>query len=138
MNVQHTYRIKHKGVESTPHSLADLRQMWQTGQIDHSTEFKRGDSTVWLEANDLWTELQLDNLPSAANADTAGLAAHPSSTKPGATGNLKPIAPTHVRVTSVRIPFKEVLVLVLKFYLATLLLSLAAVTAWFALARYMP
>jgi len=138
MTIQHTYRIKHKGVESTPHSLADLRQMWQTGQIDHSTEFKRGDSPVWLEANDLWTELQLDNPQSAANPNTAGLAAHPAAKKPGATGNLTHIAPTHVRVTSVRVPFKEVLVLVLKFYLATLLLALALTAAWLALARYMP
>jgi hypothetical protein len=138
MAVQHTYRIRHKGVESTPYSLADLRQMWRAGQIDSSTEFKRGSSSVWLDVNDLRVELQLDDPASAASSNSSGLVGQASPKKPGGTGQLVVTSPVHVRVTSIRIPFNEVLVLVLKFCLAALLLALAATAAWLALARYLP
>lgn len=138
MAAHHTYRIRHKGVESTPHSLADLRQMWRTGQIDSSTEFKRGDSPVWLEANDLWAELHLDQAGEDPSPGAGSLSPPSSLNKPGARHAVAPTAATPVRITSLRIPFKDILVLVLKFYAASLLLALAAAAAWLLLSRYIP
>jgi len=43
---------------------------------------------------------------------------------------LTPVAPQSVRLTSVRVPFREILVLVLKFYLAVLLVGLAGAAFW--------
>lgn len=135
MKVQHTYRIRHNGVESTPHSLAELRQMWQSGQIDNTTEFKRGDSPVWLDANDLWAELQL---PSGVQTANHASAIQPGALRPGAVNNLAPSAPAHVRIVSARLPFREVFVLVFKFYAAAILLALLAAAAWLALGRFLP
>lgn len=137
MEVQHTYRIRHKGVESTPHSLADLRQMWRTGQIDRTTEFRRGDSQVWLEANDLWAELHLET-PSASSSTAGALVAPSSLNKPGGRNVIAPTAATPVRITSLRIPFKDILLLVLKFYAAIALVALAGAVAWLVLMRYLP
>jgi len=135
MEVQHTYRIRHKGIESTPHSLADLRQMWRSGQIDSSTEFKRGDSPVWLDANDLWAELHLDQPAPGGITSDVSLSAQPRPLKPGGPGQLVLGNATAVRLTSVKIPFREVFVLVLKFYLAAILLAALATAAWILVMR---
>ena len=136
MALQHTYRVRHKGIESTPHSLADLRQMWKAGQIDSSTQFKRGDSPVWLDASDLWAELNFE-MPAAA-AGTAGANLPPGPLRPGASGNLVPVAPIAVRVTSVRIPFQEIVALLLKIALALLFLAAVGAALWMLLARLLP
>lgn len=135
MSIQHTYRIRHKGIESTPYSLADLRQMWKTGKIDHTTAFRRGDSEVWLEANDLWAEL---NLGGSGPPEKAVTSLQPTgATKPGIPGGeLVPLAPTSVRVVSIRIPFHEVFVLVAKFFLSALLVALGGAIAWAAIAHF--
>lgn len=132
METRHTYRIKHKGIESTPHTISDLRQMWQDRQIDHSTEFRRGDSKVWLEANDLLPELErADQLPSPVKIPNEQAKIYP------AIHDGIPVVPHSVRVTSLKIPFREVFVLVLKFYLAALLLAALATAAWVLIVRYL-
>lgn len=136
MDVQHTYRIRHKGVESTPHSLAELRQMWRASQIDSSTEFKRGDSPVWLDANDLLTELQLERHENGTGATGQTATFQSLTARPGAARELAQTAPSPVRLVSARIPFREVFILVLKFYAASLLLALILAAAWLALERY--
>ncbi|MEX1111113.1 MAG: GYF domain-containing protein [Chthoniobacterales bacterium] len=126
MHVQHTYRIRHRGIESTPFTLRDLRQMWQAGQIDASTEFRRGDSEVWLDANDLLPELEFSGDDSGKTTATPD----PATLRGPEFSRLTPIAPQSVRLTSVRVPFREILVLVLKFYLAALLIALAIAALW--------
>jgi hypothetical protein len=138
MDIQHTYRIRHKGVESTPHSLADLRQMWRTGKIDSTTEFRRGDSSVWLDANDLWVELHLDDTAPRAKALSDVISLQPNSTRPGATREIAPTAPIPVRLVSARLPFREVFVLVFKFYAAAIILALLVAAGWLFLGRYLP
>jgi hypothetical protein len=129
MHVQHTYRIKHRGIESTPYTLRDLRHMWKSGQIDASTEFKRGDSEVWLDANDLMPELEFSGEQPGKITEKPD-----SSTLHGLEfSRLTPVAPQSVRLTSVRLPFREVLVVVLKFYLASLLVALAGAALWILL-----
>ena len=126
MHVQHTYRIRHRGIESTPFTLRDLRQMWQAGQIDASTEFKRGDTEVWLDADDLRPELEF-------SGETPGKITEkpdPATMHGLEFSRLTPVAPQSVRLTSVRVPFREILVLVLKFYLAVLLVGLAGAAFW--------
>jgi hypothetical protein len=132
MGVRHTYRIKHKGVESTPYTIGDLRQMWQAGQIDASTEFRRGDSTVWLEADDLLSELEhVEERPDNVKASDDQPKIYP------ALRNGVPVAPHSVRVTSLKLPFREVFVLVFKFYLAAILLAALATTAWLLVLRFL-
>lgn len=134
MNVQHTYRIRHRGVESTPYTIGDLRQMWKAGQIDATTEFRRGDSGVWLDANDLRPELEFEDAPpvrlaiAAEPAKAAGLNFH----------GLTPVSPQSVRLTSVRIPFREIFVVVLKICVALVIVALLAATGWMALVRFLP
>ncbi len=126
MHTQHTYRIKHRGIESTPFTLRDLRQMWQAGQIDASTEFKRGDTEVWLDADDLRPELEF-------SGETPGKITEkpdPATMHGLEFSRLTPVAPQSVRLTSVRVPFREILVLVLKFYLAVLFVGLAGAALW--------
>ena len=126
MQVQHTYRIRHRGIESTPYTLRDLRQMWQAGQIDASTEFRRGDSEIWLDSGDLLPELEFRGEASAEiteKPDPAVLHGLDFS-------RLTPVAPQSVRLTSVRVPFREILVLVLKFYLAALLVAVTMAAIW--------
>lgn len=131
MNVQHTYRIRHRGIESTPHTITDLRQMWKAGQIDATTEFRRGDSPVWLDANDLLSELEFDATPAPASK------AYPSTetTTAGLQASINAASKT-VRVTSVRIPFGEVFVLVFKFYAAAILLATLVAVVWLAIVRF--
>ena len=126
MHVQHTYRIRHRGIESTPYTLRDLRQMWQAGQIDASTEFKRGDSEVWLDANDLRPELEFSGEAPGKITEKPD----PATLHGLEFSRLTPVAPQSVRLTSVRVPFREILVLVLKFYLAVLLVGLAGAALW--------
>jgi len=130
MEIQHTYRISHRGIESTPFSITDLRQMWQAGQIDATTKFKRGNSNVWLDASDLRPELER-----ASQIDTPGKSP-PGQPRIYPTLRDGTAAPHIVRVTSVKIPFKEVIVLVVKFYLAALLLAAAGATGWILVLRY--
>lgn len=137
MKVQHTYRIRHNGVESTPHSLAELRQMWKAGAIDSTTEFKRSDSAVWLDANDLWAELHLDEAQPAAkvSAGTASLQIGPA--RPGAAREIAPTAPVPVRVVSLRLPFREVFALVTKVFAAAILLAILAAAVWMTAGRFL-
>jgi len=126
-DVQHTYRIRHQGIESTPFTIGDLRHMWQHGQIDNTTQFKRGDSQVWLDADDL--RLELEYQPSFApdpGGRTPDRLAHVTAQR------MEPLrSSASLRVTSVRIPFREVFVLVVKFYAAALLIAgaIAAIAA---------
>lgn len=129
MQVQHTYRIRHRGIESTPHTLRDLRQMWKSGQIDASTEFKRGDSEVWLDADDLMPELEFNATHDGQLTERPGAAV----LRGASSSHLAPLAPQSVRLTSIRVPFREILVLVLKFYLAVLLIALVGATLWLLL-----
>lgn len=129
MHVQHTYRIRHRGIESTPYTLRDLRQMWQAGQIDAGTEFKRGDSEVWLEANDLLPELEFSGEEAGKITETS----EPATLRGLELSRLIPTAPQSVRLTSVRVPFREILVLVLKFYLAASLVALTIAALWLLL-----
>lgn len=132
MQVQHTYRIRHRGIESTPHTLRDLRQMWKSGQIDASTEFKRGDSEVWLDADDLMPELEFNAAHDGPITETPAAAILRGAPSP----HLAPLAPQSVRLTSVRVPFREILVLVLKFYLAVLLIAVVAAALWVLVAYF--
>lgn len=137
MEIQHTYRIRHKALESSPHSLADLRQMWKAGAIDSSTEFKRADSDVWLDANDLWAELHLDE-PRLTGKQLAGAPLlQAGSTRPGASREVIPTAPAPVRIVSVRLPFREVFALVVKFFAAAVLLAVLGTAAWLAAVRFL-
>ena len=132
MEVQHTYRIRHKGIESTPFTISDLRHMWKAGQIDATTEFRRGDSPVWLDANDLRMELErADEQPAPAEGAKDQLRIYP------ALRDGVPVAPGSVRVTSLKLPFREVFVLVFKFYLAAILLAALATVAWILVARFL-
>jgi hypothetical protein len=132
MEVQHTYRIRHKGIESTPFTISDLRHMWKASQIDATTEFRRGDSPVWLDANDLRMELErADEQPAPAEGAKDQLRIYP------ALRDGVPVAPGCVRVTSVKVPFREVFVLVFKFYLAAILLAALATTAWLLALRFL-
>lgn len=138
MEIQHTYRIRHKDLESSPHSLADLRQMWKAGAIDTTTEFKRADSNVWLDANDLWAELHLEE-PRLTGKQLAGAPLLQAGTmRPGASREIVPTAPVPVRVVSVRLPFREVFALVTKFVTAAVLLAVLSAAAWLAAVRFLP
>lgn len=128
-NFQHTYRIRHRGIESTPHTLRDLRQMWRSGQIDASTEFRRGDSEVWLDANDLLPELEF-SVGDAPEKITAPPPPVRGLDYPGMTA----IAPHSIRLTSIRVPFREILIVVLKIYAAVFLIAAAAAVLWLLLA----
>jgi len=131
METQHTYRISHRGIESTPFSIMDLRQMWQAGQIDATTKFKRGNSTVWLDASDLMSELEYPPSPKQKDADEiTAKASHLSSSLTG-TSKIS----SSVRVTSVRVPFRDVLVLTLKFYAAAMVIAACAAVLWIILLR---
>jgi hypothetical protein len=135
METQHTYRISHRGIESTPFSITDLRQMWQAGQIDATTKFKRGNSTVWLDASDLMSELKY--LPPAKQRDTEELttkASHLSSSS--LAGPLR--TSSSVKVTSLRVPFRDVLVLTLKFYAAAMIIAAGAAVLGIILLRLFP
>lgn len=138
MDISHTYRMRHKGLESSPHSLADLRQMWKAGAIDSTTEFKRADSTVWLDANDLWAELHLDDPRFTGKQSSGAPSLHIGPTRPAASREIVPTAPVHVRVVSIRLPFREVLELTVKFFAAAVLLAVLGATAWLAAARFLP
>lgn len=129
MKTQHTYRIRHRGIESTPYTLRDLRQMWKSGQIDASTEFRRGDSEVWLEANDLLPELEF-----SAEETSDKITAPPPAVHGLDFPGLTAIAPHSVRLTSIRVPFREILVVVLKIYAAVFLIAAAAAVLWLLLA----
>jgi hypothetical protein len=131
MKARHTYRIKHRGIESTPYSLRDLRQMWKSGQIDASTEFRRGDSEVWLEANDLLPELEF-----SAEDTSETITAPPPSVHGLDFSGMTAIAPHSVRLSSIRVPFREILVVVLKIYAAVFLIA-AALTALWVLLGYL-
>ncbi len=132
MDVQPTFRIRHKGVESTPFTIQDLRQMWKSGHIDTTTEFKRGDATQWLRAEDLRSELETPEPAAPASSPAAA----PTKSTPFSYADLKAIAPHSVRLVSVRIPFKEILVLLLKFYLAALVLAGAFTLLGWLLLRF--
>ena len=132
MKTQHTYRIKHRGIESTPYSLRDLRQMWKSGQIDASTEFRRGDSKVWLEANDLLPELEF------SSEDTSEKITAPPPPVHGLDfAGLTSIAPHSVRLSSIRVPFREILVVVLKIYAAVFLTAAALTVLWVLLGYFL-
>ncbi len=131
MQVQHTYRIRHRGIESTPYTLRDLRQMWKAGQIDASTEFRRGDSEVWQDADDLLPELEFRSEESGKITERPD----PATLHSLEFSRLTPVAPQSVRLTSVRVPFREILVLVLKFCLAALLVAGAGAALWILLLR---
>jgi hypothetical protein len=132
MNVQDTYRIRHRGIESTPHSISELRHLWKAGQIDSSTEFRRGDSKVWLDASNLLPELERNtNSPDPGAPPPVHPKVYP------ALGDGLPVMPQSVRVNSLKIPFGEVFVLVLKFYLAALVIAALATAAWVLLARFL-
>lgn len=130
MKTQHTYRIRHRGIESTPYTLRDLRQMWKSGQIDASTEFRRGDSEVWLEANDLLPELEFSAEDTSEKITAPPPAVH-GLNFPG----LSAIAPHSARLTSIRVPFREILVVVLKIYAAILLIGALSTAVWILLLR---
>jgi hypothetical protein len=138
MEIQHTYRIRHKGLESSPHSVADLRQMLKAGAIDSTTEFKRADSTVWLDANDLWAELHLDEPQFAGKQSSGAPSLHIGSTRPGASREIVPTAPVPVRVVSVRLPFREVFALTFKFFAAAVLVAVLGAAAWLVAGRSLP
>jgi hypothetical protein len=131
MKVQNTYRIRHRDIESTPHTISDLRQMWKAGQIDATTEFRRGDSAVWLDANDLLPELEFNEAAALAPAPGSAMTAtgSPISRNPAPAGS------GSLRITSVRVPFREIFVLVFKIYAAAVVLATLAAAAWVLILR---
>jgi len=137
MILQKTYRIKNKGIESTPHTIEDLRHMWNSGQIDSGTEFQLAGSATWLQAADLLAELE--HVPTKQTAP-ASSRSQPAEGKLSTSLEFRGLNATSlgsVRVTSIKIPFREVLVLVLKFYVAALVLAGAATLLWLALTRFL-
>jgi len=108
--------------------------MWQAGQIDATTKFKRGNSTVWLDASDLLSELEY--LPSPKPSDADEITAKASHLSSALTGTSK--TSSSVRVTSVRVPFRDVLVLMLKFYAAAMVIAACAAVLWIILLRLLP
>jgi hypothetical protein len=81
---------------------------------------------VWLDANDLRPELEFSGeVPGKITEEP-----DPATRHGPEFSRLTPATPQSVRLTSVRVPFREILVLVLKFYLAVLLVGLAGAAFW--------
>jgi hypothetical protein len=112
--------------------------MWKAGAIDSTTEFKRADSTVWLDANDLWAELQLDDPRFTGKQSSGAASLHIGPTRPGASHEIVPTAPVPVRVVSVRLPFHEIFALTVKFFSAAVLLAVLGAAAWLVAGRFLP
>ena len=96
-----TYTIWQDERESGPYTCGALREIWAAGEIGAGTMFRPNGAQDWVAAADMEEEL-------------CAVAAPPAM----------PSWPEHVKVSGVRVPFGDVLVLVFKIFVALLIVSL--------------